>query len=70
MPRTRPEYWVPKLARNVERDQQNEQRLKDLGWRVLVLWECEITDPLALARRTAAFLGPQPERKETPPCPS
>jgi DNA mismatch endonuclease, patch repair protein len=58
MPRTRPEYWIPKLARNIERDQQNEQRLADLGWRTLVLWECEIVDAGVVARVAEAFLGP------------
>jgi DNA mismatch endonuclease (patch repair protein) len=58
MPRTRPEYWVPKLARNVERDQQNEARLAELGWRTLVLWECEIADADVIARMAEAFLGP------------
>lgn len=58
IPKTRPEYWVPKLARNVERDRENEARLRELGWQSLVLWECEIADPAALVPRALAVLGP------------
>jgi DNA mismatch endonuclease (patch repair protein) len=58
MPRTRPEYWIPKLARNVERDLQNEARLAELGWRTLVLWECAIAGEDVIARMAEAFLGP------------
>lgn len=57
MPRTRPEYWVPKLARNIDRDRTNQQRLNDLGWQVLVLWECEIADTETVVRRASTLLG-------------
>ena len=41
-------YWDKKLNRNVERDKANVSALEEKGWRVLVLWECEIrnSDPL------------------------
>ena len=42
MPKSRPEYWVPKLTRNKQRDEENYRKLTELGWRVLVIWECEI----------------------------
>lgn len=35
-------YWVPKIQRTKERDQEHIRDLQDLGWKVLVLWECEI----------------------------
>lgn len=41
MPKTRPEFWVPKLKRNVVRDRSNEAALRDLGWELLIVWECE-----------------------------
>ncbi len=41
IPKTRKEYWEPKLKANTERDQKNDQRLKDMGWRVFVVWECQ-----------------------------
>ncbi len=35
-------YWGPKLDRTVERDALNQKKLCDLGWRVVIVWECEI----------------------------
>ena len=40
-PATNADYWNKKLDRNIQRDQENYKKLKDLGWRVLVVWECE-----------------------------
>lgn len=39
-PKSRTEYWGPKLERNRERDLENERALLGAGWRVLVVWEC------------------------------
>ncbi len=44
LPGTRPEYWVPKLTRNIERDRERIVDLRKLGWRVLVLWECQVEE--------------------------
>lgn len=41
MPKSRTEYWQAKFNRNVERDRQTLERLKELGWRTAVIWECE-----------------------------
>ena len=42
MPSTRVEFWQNKFDRNMARDQANQAELRELGWRVIVLWECEI----------------------------
>ena len=42
IPSSNTSYWRPKLLRNVERDKVNQQKLKDMGYRVLVVWECEL----------------------------
>nr|WP_294814740.1 DNA mismatch endonuclease Vsr [uncultured Sphingomonas sp.] len=55
-PRTRIEYWLPKLARNVQRDMQASEALRKLGWEVLVIWECEVKDHEALTGRLRDFL--------------
>ena len=55
-PSARPEYWLPKLARNVERDAQASAALEALGWRVLTLWECELKDAGQLKARLGSFL--------------
>lgn len=36
------EYWRPKIMGNVERDKRNADELQKLGWKVLVVWECEL----------------------------
>lgn len=56
LPATREGYWLPKLARNIGRDRENEARLTAQGWRQLVVWECEMADLAAVLRRCAAFL--------------
>ncbi len=40
-PTHRREFWLEKLNGNATRDKRNQQALKKLGWRVLVIWECE-----------------------------
>lgn len=58
LPKTRPEFWVPKLEANVARDAAARAALKSLGWRVLIVWECETTPRRidALAGRLCDFL--------------
>jgi DNA mismatch endonuclease (patch repair protein) len=41
-PRSRPDYWPPKIARNQQRDANHVRALTSAGWAVLVLWECEL----------------------------
>ena len=42
VPRTRPDFWAAKVAANKERDAYNEAALHALGWKVFVVWECEV----------------------------
>ena len=44
LPKSHLEYWLPKLERNKARDEANIAKLKEMGWNVIVLWECEIKD--------------------------
>ena len=55
-PATRRDYWLPKLARNKERDGQVDTALALLGWEAAVVWECELAAPALLAGRLRAFL--------------
>ncbi len=41
-PATRPEFWREKISDNRERDKRDICRLKNLGWRVLIIWECAV----------------------------
>jgi DNA mismatch endonuclease, patch repair protein len=56
-PKTNAAYWVGKIARNIARDALNLGRLTDRGWRILVLWECELRDCASLLARLDDFLG-------------
>lgn len=56
-PRTRQEYWGPKLRRNVERDRETVANLLQQQWKVLEIWECQIKNEGDLKRRVRRFLG-------------
>ena len=56
-PRSNVRYWQSKLARNVERDAEHVRALKAVGWRTLVIWDCETTPAPRLASRLRRFLG-------------
>ena len=56
-PRTNLPYWSQKLERNRNRDQANRRMLIEQGWRVLVIWECEIEDRERVQQRLKNFLG-------------
>jgi DNA mismatch endonuclease Vsr len=55
-PATNREWWAERLGGNVRRDQQNLRRLRRRGWKVLVVWECELTQPDRLRRTLLRFL--------------
>lgn len=42
MPKSNTEFWSRKLKRNYEHDQEIYQQLHDLGWNIIVLWQCEL----------------------------
>ena len=42
IPKTNTEFWEAKFERNVANDKKHYQQLQDLGWKVIVVWECEI----------------------------
>jgi DNA mismatch endonuclease (patch repair protein) len=50
-------YWVNKIANNMKRDSLNIRELKNLGWKVRVVWECELKLPKKLKNSLTKFLG-------------
>ncbi|HEY3333022.1 MAG TPA: DNA mismatch endonuclease Vsr [Capsulimonadaceae bacterium] len=56
VPKSRVDYWQPKLLGNAARDARNENALRVLGWEVLVVWQCEMKDLEALRQRLRGFL--------------
>lgn len=57
VPATRPDYWAAKFARNVKRDAAAMRAIRQRGWRVLIIWECQVADKIRLAKRIRRFLG-------------
>jgi DNA mismatch endonuclease (patch repair protein) len=55
-PKSRVQFWRNKLEANHERDLRNQEKLRADGWKVLVVWECEIGETEALKTRVRVFL--------------
>jgi DNA mismatch endonuclease (patch repair protein) len=56
-PASNREYWIPKLERNKARDRANARRLRAAGWRVLTIWECQLSGVERLRKRIERFLS-------------
>ena len=56
-PRTNTDYWIPKIEKNVKRDKKNFEKLKECGWDVMVVWECEIHDLKMTGEKIKDFLS-------------
>jgi DNA mismatch endonuclease (patch repair protein) len=50
-PKTRVDFWRKKFEGNIRRDREVQLALKKIGWRVMVVWECEVKDVRRLNRR-------------------
>jgi len=46
MPKSKLRYWKPKFKRNKQRDAENIAALKKAGWRIIIVWECELKRPM------------------------
>nr|WP_255503860.1 very short patch repair endonuclease [Cupriavidus sp. UME77] len=57
LPTTNCDYWLPKRERTKQRDFNTKTALEKLGWRVLVVWECELRDSSSLIVRLTAFMA-------------
>jgi DNA mismatch endonuclease (patch repair protein) len=72
VPKSRLSYWIPKLERTRLRDKGAVKALRQDGWKVLVIWECDLVRERSLSRRIAKFLQsarseiykPKPSRRE------
>ena len=56
MPKSRIDFWAPKLEANKKRDERNKRHLEDEGWTVMTIWECEISDTGRLKIAIRRFL--------------
>ena len=46
VPKSNKTYWIPKLKQNKKRDRLNDKKLKKLGWKIIVIWECKLQNEL------------------------
>jgi len=57
-PMTNRSFWNKKLSKNIERDKRQQKELHKLGWKTLIIWECQIKNLDHLKRILADFLEP------------
>nr|WP_298380691.1 DNA mismatch endonuclease Vsr [uncultured Halomonas sp.] len=57
IPKSRISFWLDKLEANRQRDRRNQLKLQELGWRVLIVWECQLAAPERTALRVRDFLN-------------
>ena len=60
MPKSRQEFWLPKLEGNRRRDLKVQAQVQELGWSYHVVWECELRDQSSLVERLSRFLDGLP----------
>ena len=56
LPKSRPEFWVPKMEANRERDARKVSQLVEVGWRVMTVWQCSLADREGALEDIEAFL--------------
>lgn len=57
IPKTRQDFWSDKFQSNIARDKKNEAQLSELGWRVIIVWECETRELNILKDRLKLYFG-------------
>jgi DNA mismatch endonuclease (patch repair protein) len=57
LPKSRLEFWLPKLESNRLRDQRDMRRLRNAGWKILVVWECQLRHKERIENKLRFFLG-------------
>ena len=57
LPKSRLDYWEPKIEANRKRDARKQEQLLEQGWRIGVVWQCELRNLPELEKRLSAFLN-------------
>lgn len=58
-PKSNRDYWIPKIERNRQRDNENIAALRAMGWKIFVVWECGINNKELLSKKLRQFLSGQ-----------
>lgn len=57
LPKTNVAFWRDKILKNAARDRKNSKRLSELGWKTIIIWECQINGKTA-QKKLSTFLKP------------
>ena len=57
-PKSHRKFWAEKFARNVANDKKHVRRLRRMGWRVRIVWECQLRRPEQVLSRIQKLLRP------------
>ncbi len=66
LPKSKLDYWEPKIRANRERDARKNQELAADGWEILTIWQCQTKDIEELRARLWSFLGKSQKAIDTP----
>lgn len=66
IPKTRTDFWLSKINENMERDKRNIASLEELGWNIIVIWQCELRkDPnIRLEKLINELKSPYPQHPD------
>lgn len=56
LPKGRQDFWIPKLEGNRKRDLECQNKLHEMGWQILVIWECELSNQSSVESKIKQFL--------------
>jgi DNA mismatch endonuclease (patch repair protein) len=56
LPKGRQDFWVPKLEENRRRDLDSQDQVRQMGWQIMIIWECEIRDLPTIESKLREFL--------------
>jgi DNA mismatch endonuclease (patch repair protein) len=62
LPETRKEFWDKKICHNKARDEKNENELKTLGWNIIVIWQCDLTNVTKKSQRLVRLVSELKDR--------
>jgi DNA mismatch endonuclease (patch repair protein) len=56
LPKGRQDFWIPKLEGNKKRDLEHQDKVRQMGWQILVIWECELSNQPSVESKIKHFL--------------
>lgn len=63
-PGTNVSFWQNKLDKNIKRDKRQQRELRNLGWKYLIIWQCELNKPNRMQNKVKRFLNKQVQKRK------